>query len=86
MLLTAKRNRHSQGLFDGLVIVAMLITVVLLGCQRGDIRISPVIQGQPAPHAGYNIGPELYVQPGTPVPVTGAVIWIRGLDPNDLGS
>lgn len=65
-------------------IILALIIVLLIGCQRGDFRASMVIEGQPAPHAGYNVGPDLYVEQGDPVPVTGAVIWIRGLDPNDL--
>jgi hypothetical protein len=43
-----------------------------------------VVEGQIAPHDGYNIGPDLYVEKGDPIPVSGALIWIRGLDPNDL--
>ena len=62
-----------------------LLFAISAGCQRGDFRASMVIRGQPAPHAGYNVGPEIYVLPGDPCPVTGAVIWIRGLDPNDIG-
>jgi hypothetical protein len=46
--------------------------------------LSPVVKGQLAPHAGYNIGPELYLEQGDRVIVTGAVIWIEGTDPNDL--
>jgi hypothetical protein len=55
--------------------------ISLAGCQRGDIQVSPVLKGQPAPHAGYNIGPGLYLNKGEPAKVTGAVIWIEGLDP-----
>ena len=61
-----------------------LILLCVAGCQRGDFKASMVIKGQLAPHAGYNIGPELYVEEGSSVPVTGAIVWIRGLDPNDL--
>lgn len=79
-----KCANRSRGQFGALVIVTVLIMLALIGCQRGDFKVSMVIEGQPAPHAGYNIGPDLYVEPGIPVPVSGAVIWIRGLDPNDL--
>jgi hypothetical protein len=68
------------------VIIVLLVVLagMVAGCQRGDVMLSPVIEGQPAPHAGYNIGPELWVEPGNPVKVTGAVIWIRGVDPNSI--
>jgi len=84
MNLKAKWIRHNQGRSAALVIAMALIVLALVGCQRGDFRVSMVIEGQKAPHAGYNIGPDLYVGQGDPVPVSGAVIWIRGLDPNDL--
>ncbi len=48
--------------------------------------MTPVLQGMPAPHAGYNVGPDLWLMPGQPVKVTGAIIWIRGLDPVDMAS
>jgi len=67
-----------------LLLVALVAFLMCAGCQRGDFKVSPVIENMPAPHDGYNIGPELYVEQGDPVPVTGAVIWIRGLEPNDL--
>lgn len=66
------------------ILLPMAVMLLMAGCQGGDFRISPVIAGQPAPHAGYNIGPEIYVDQGHPAVVTGAVIWIRGLDPNSL--
>ena len=65
-----------------LLVVMMLC--MLCSCQRGDVKISPVIEGQVSPQAGYNIGPELYLEIGDRAKVTGAVIWISGLDPNDL--
>lgn len=65
-----------------LLLIVMLCG--LCGCQRGDIRVSPIIEGQSTVHAGYNIGPELYLEAGDSAKVTGAVIWISGLDPNDL--
>ena len=66
------------------ILLLCLLLAVLPGCQRGDGKISLVIEGQPAPHAGYNIGPELYLLPGDPAKVTGAVVWLNNLDPNDL--
>jgi len=84
MSLIAKWIRHNQGRPAALLIAVVLLVVTLAGCQRGDFRLSMVMQGQQAPHAGYNIGPNLYLEPGDPVPVSGAVVWIRGLDPNDL--
>lgn len=64
----------------------ILIVLLLIGssCNRGDVKITPVIENQIAPHAGYNIGPDMYVEPGDLCPITGAVIWIKGLDPNDI--
>lgn len=65
-------------------ILVILVVLVIFGCQRGDFKASIVIEGQAAPHAGYNVGPDLYVEQGDPVPVSGAVIWIKNLDPNSL--
>ncbi len=62
----------------------LIISLCLAGCQRGDFKMSPIVEGQLAPHAGYNIGPELWLEKGMPAKVTGAVIWIRGLDPNNV--
>jgi hypothetical protein len=67
-----------------IVITMIALSIGLFGCQRGDFRVSPIIEGQKALHAGYNVGPELYLEEGQPAKVTGAVIWIRGFDPNDL--
>lgn len=66
-----------------LVFGAMLI-LALAGCQRGDFKVSPVLEGQAAPHAGYNIGLELWLEKGMPAKVTGAVIRMKGLDPNNI--
>ena len=66
------------------MIMLLLCACGLAGCQNGDLKISGVVEGQAAPHAGYNIGPDIYVKPGEPVPVSGVVVWIKGLDPNDL--
>ena len=68
----------------------ILLTVAALllffaGCiDRGDMQFTPVMEGQPAPHDGYNIGPDLYLSQGDPAQVTGAVIWIKGTDPNSI--
>ena len=61
-----------------------LLVVTWTGCNRGDFKATPVIAGSPAPHAGYNVGPDLFVNEGDPVPVTGAVIWIKGLGPKEM--
>lgn len=69
-----------------LLFMIILIVLLLIGssCNRGDVKITPVIENQIAPHAGYNIGPGMYVEPGDLCPITGAVIWIKGLDPNEI--
>ena len=69
-----------------LLMMSLMFMLLISGCQRGDFQMSPVLQGQPAPHAGYNVGPDLFLMPGQPVKVTGAVIWIKGLDPTDMAS
>ena len=67
------------------IVVALLVTgLSIVGCMRGDLKATMVIAGQPAPHDGYNIGEDIYVEEGKPVIMTGAVVWIKGLDPNDL--
>jgi len=67
-----------------IVVIACLAILLAIGCRSGDVKITPVIAGQQAPHEGYNIGSELYLETGSEVLVTGAIIWIKGLDPNDL--
>ena len=67
------------------ILILIIIIVVLTGCQRGDIKITPVIQGQPAPHDGFNLGPEIYVYQGQPCKMSGMVLWVNGLDPNTIG-
>lgn len=69
-----------------LIIIAIVCLFLFTGCQRGDIRLSPVIQGQIAPHDGYLLSPEIYVYQGQPCKMTGAILWINGLDPNSLGA
>ncbi len=66
-----------------LALMAILIGVAA-GCNSSDFKATIVAQGQPAPHNGYNIGPSLWVQQGEPCPVSGAVIWLTGTEPNDL--
>ncbi len=66
------------------VLLCLGFMLSVAGCNRGSVKMSAVMAGQPAPHAGYNIGPELYLQAGDPVIVTGAVLWIEGTEPNDL--
>ena len=62
----------------------ILLLLCIVGCNRGDIRISPVLEDSRAPHAGWNISPDMYVQQGGKVPMTGIILWIDGLDPNDI--
>jgi len=66
------------------VVTLLVVCLLVVGCQRGDIKVSMVLENQAAPHEGYNVGPETYVQEGDPCPVTGAVIWIKGAEPNDI--
>ena len=67
-------------------LVAILIIVLFTcGCQTNSVKFTPVLEGQPAPHDGFNIGPDIYVYQGQPCKITGAVLWINGLDPNSLG-
>jgi hypothetical protein len=67
-----------------IVTIILCFVFVLMGCERGDIKISPIIEGQPAPHDGWNIGPELWLKKGDPAKVTGADLWFKGSDPNEL--
>ena len=62
----------------------IVLLFVLFGCKHGDFKAEVVIKGQPAPFDGYNAGPELYVMQGQLCPVSGVVIWIKGIDPNDI--
>lgn len=66
------------------LLTVALCLLFLVGCDTGSVKVSPVIEGTIAPHAGYNIGPDLWVEPGDDVKVTGAVIWLEGTDPNNL--
>ncbi len=68
------------GVLAGVAIFIMAMT----GCQRGDIQLSPVFEDQAAPHAGWNFGPDSYLDQGDQVKVTGVVLWLKGTDPNDL--
>lgn len=65
-------------------LLAVILAVLVSGCRRGDFKMSTIIAGQPATHAGYNIGPELYLEPGDIAVTTGVVLWLEVLDPNDL--
>lgn len=67
-----------------ILIAITLLSICIAGCQTGLVKITPVIAGQPSPHAGYNIGPELYLKTGDLVKVTGAVVYIKGLGPEHL--
>lgn len=62
----------------------LLILLSLAGCGGDNFQVSPVFEGQAAPHAGYNFGPDSYVQTGDEVKVSGVIVWIDELDPNDI--
>ncbi len=64
--------------------IGVCILAVAAGCDRGSAKMSPVIEGQAAPHAGWNFGPDSYLQPGNEVKVSGVVLWIEGTEPNDI--
>lgn len=66
-----------------LLMLACLISMLVAGC--GDsFRVSPVVEGMPAPHDGYNVGPGLYLSKGEPAKVTGTIIYIQGTEPEEL--
>ena len=67
-----------------LCVLILLVALVLSGCNRGDFKVSPVVEGQASPHAGFNLGPDTWVETGNEIKVTGAVIWIKGVDPNSM--
>jgi len=67
-----------------ILITITILSIFIAGCMSENIKLSPVVAGQPAPHEGYNIGPGLYLKTGDSALVTGAVIYIKGLDPNNL--
>lgn len=64
--------------------IVVLVVLLMAGCSGDSFRVSTAIEGTPAPHAGYNFGPDSYVQAGDEVKVTGVIVWIEGLDPNDI--
>ena len=83
--MTSNQNlRWSYVCVVALLILLFALLVATGGCNRGSIKMSPVIEGQAAPHAGWNFGPDSYLQPGDDVKVTGGLFWVEGLDPNDI--
>jgi hypothetical protein len=66
------------------IMLAVLLSIMFAGCNRGDVKATMVLADQPAPHDGFNIGPDIWVTAGEPVKLDGAVIWIRNVDPNSL--
>ena len=66
------------------IIVFCIAMVIIVGCNRGDVRITPVLEGQPAPHRGVNFGPDSIVEPNQPCKVTGVVVDLPNFDPNDI--
>ena len=78
-----KQLQQKKG-WVGLVTGILLTAMILMGCQRGDMSISPVVEGQIAPHAGWNLGPDIWVDVNDPVRLTGVVIRVKGLDPDDI--
>lgn len=70
------------GIATGFVLIGIIS--LASGCQRGDLRVSTVLEGQAAPHSGWNFGPDSWVEAGELVKVGGVVVWVQGLDPNGL--
>lgn len=66
------------------ILLCCILALVAGGCTRGDLQVSGAIAGLPVQQAGYNIGPGLWLQPGDLALVTGAVIWMPGIDPNEI--
>ena len=66
------------------VFVVLMWMALTSGCNRGSVKVSPVLEGARAPHSGWNIGPDLWLEAGDEAKVTGAVFWIEGADPNDI--
>ena len=67
------------------LIITVLLTLLLIsGCQRDDLGITPVRFGQITPHEGWNLSPDMYLFEGDTVPMTGVVIRINGLEYDDL--
>lgn len=64
--------------------LTIICLLAICGCNGGDIKITPVIKKQPAPHSGYNLSPEMWVEQGERVPMTGVVLWLKGTEPNDI--
>ena len=69
-----------------IVVCLLVISLAMVGCsvRRGDFKLSPVFKGQIAPHEGYNIGPELYLETGDIVIVDGAILYLKHTEPNDI--
>ena len=65
-------------------LIILLMLVMISGCQRGDLGITPVRFGQITPHEGWNLSPDIYLFEGDTVPMTGVVIRINGLEYDDL--
>lgn len=66
------------------IVTIVAIILIIMGCNRGSVKLSPVFEGEIAPHAGWNFGPDSYVQTGDQIKVSGVVFWIEGTDPNTL--
>lgn len=67
-----------------LISLCLVSLLLIVGCQSEDFRASVVIEGQPVPFDGWNIGPGLFRLKGEPAKVTGYQMWVNGLDPNDI--
>ena len=57
--------------------------VALAGCGGEGFQVSPVIEGQVAPHDGWLVT-DLYLEKGDEVKMTGFVLYIEGVDPNSI--
>lgn len=64
------RQRFLQITFAAVI----ALCAIILGCARGPITITPVLQGQPSPHTGYLITPDNFIAEGQPAPNDGIVL------------
>jgi hypothetical protein len=75
---------HPPGSARIYLCLTLCLLLSVCGCNRGSVKISAVIEGQPAPHAGWNFGPDSYVAAGDTVRVSGLLFWLEGTEPNDI--
>jgi hypothetical protein len=67
-----------------ILVIALMGIFLVTGClDRGDFKISTVIEGTAAPYDGWNLSPELYIKADEKVEHTGWIMYIKGLELTD---